>query len=127
MSLLNREHYLLSMKLRDGKEIDETRVPFCLDIVRQMEEIRFHPKVTFIIGENGTGKSTLLAQLMRQDNQHGVNYVLIDPHGDLAKAMTAELDADHLYWDVGDPNCPLGYNPLSPTSLLPIAPLSHLG
>lgn len=36
------------------------RYPFSLASVRSMEQLDFHPKVTFLIGENGSGKSTLL-------------------------------------------------------------------
>lgn len=39
---------------------DFDKYPFALDVIRQLDSIKFHPKVTFIIGENGTGKSTLL-------------------------------------------------------------------
>lgn len=34
--------------------------PFALPAFRTLETLELHPKVTFIIGENGTGKSTLL-------------------------------------------------------------------
>ncbi|MFD0588939.1 AAA family ATPase [Paenibacillus sp. GCM10027627] len=34
--------------------------PFSLQAVRELEELSFHPKVTYIVGENGTGKSTLM-------------------------------------------------------------------
>ena len=34
--------------------------PFCLPIVRQLEELTFSSPVTFLVGENGSGKSTLL-------------------------------------------------------------------
>jgi predicted ATPase len=34
--------------------------PFSLPAVRELDELKFHPKVTFLIGENGSGKSTLL-------------------------------------------------------------------
>lgn len=34
--------------------------PFSLPAIRQFKSIELHPKVTFLIGENGTGKSTLL-------------------------------------------------------------------
>jgi len=36
------------------------RYPFYLPVFRGPDAIELHPKVTFIIGENGTGKSTLL-------------------------------------------------------------------
>jgi predicted ATPase len=34
--------------------------PFCLPAVRALEKLQLHDKVTFFIGENGTGKSTLI-------------------------------------------------------------------
>ena len=34
--------------------------PYCLPAIRTLQSLAFHPNVTFIIGENGTGKSTLL-------------------------------------------------------------------
>jgi predicted ATPase len=34
--------------------------PFSLPAIQSLETIELHPQVTFIIGENGTGKSTLL-------------------------------------------------------------------
>lgn len=67
----------------------------------------------FIAGQTGTGKSTLLLNLMLQDARLGTGLCLIDPHGDLAEALQTDLDVPHLYWDISDPNCPLGYNPLA--------------
>ncbi len=37
--------------------------PFNIPAVRHLDEIAFHPGVTFLVGENGTGKSTLLEAL----------------------------------------------------------------
>lgn len=34
--------------------------PFSLPSLKTLDEVPFHPKVTFLIGENGMGKSTLL-------------------------------------------------------------------
>jgi predicted ATPase len=34
--------------------------PFSLPVVRNLDVLKFHPKVTFLVGENGSGKSTLL-------------------------------------------------------------------
>lgn len=60
MNLLNAEHYLRSIKLLRDKVADFNQYPFSLPIFRNLEDLDFHPRVTFIIGENGTGKSTLL-------------------------------------------------------------------
>ena len=81
---------------------------------------RLHHMVVF--GQTGTGKSTLLANLARQDAQAGTGFCVIDPHGDMTAAIHADLDVPHIYWDVADPACPYGYNPLSlvPPSLRPL-------
>lgn len=34
--------------------------PFHLGAIRSLERLEFHPKVTYIVGENGMGKSTLM-------------------------------------------------------------------
>jgi predicted ATPase len=55
-----QKHYLLEVRLR-REEIDSfADYPFCLAAVRHLTTLTLHPAVTFIIGENGTGKSTLL-------------------------------------------------------------------
>lgn len=66
----------------------------------------------YAIGQTGTGKSTLLHNLACQDAAAGRGFCLVDPHGDLAETLHQELSAPHLYWNVADPGCPLGYNPL---------------
>lgn len=67
----------------------------------------------YIIGQTGTGKSTLLANLAVQDGRGQTGFCLIDPHGDLAEQVHNTIDVPHLYWNVSDPACPLGYNPLT--------------
>lgn len=37
-----------------------TPIPFSLPVIRNLDILKFHPKVTFLVGENGSGKSTLL-------------------------------------------------------------------
>ncbi len=80
----------------------------------------------FAIGQTGTGKSTLLFNLARQDAEVGNGFCLIDPHGDLARQLSSSLSAPHLYWDVADPQSPYGYNPLTPVAA-PLRPLVASG
>lgn len=68
---------------------------------------------TYIIGQTGTGKSSLLAKLARQDGVERRGYCLIDPHGDLANQIVVSENPPDLVWSPADPKCPLGYNPLS--------------
>lgn len=41
----------------------------------------------YLVGMTGTGKSTLISNLVRQDIERGAGITLIDPHGDLAEAI----------------------------------------
>lgn len=49
--------------LRREKVPDFDRYPFSVPAVRGLSELPLHPKVTFLVGENGTGKSTLTEAL----------------------------------------------------------------
>ncbi len=61
-----KNHYLLSAELLGEKIEDKTIYPFNLPVVQFLEKLDFHEKVTFLVGENGTGKSTLLEAIAVQ-------------------------------------------------------------
>lgn len=46
--------------MRAWHERDKNVFPFTLEIVRSIQELQFTSPVTFFVGENGTGKSTVL-------------------------------------------------------------------
>jgi len=60
MKTLDAKHYLISLSLRRDKVPSFTEYPYSLPVIRNLSTIEFHPNVTFMVGENGTGKSTLL-------------------------------------------------------------------
>src|SRR5881397_3408909 len=70
----------------------------------------------YIIGKTGTGKSTLLETLVRQDLAGGEGLALLDPHGDLVERVLAAVPEprrhDLIYFNVPDVERPLGFNPL---------------
>ncbi|MCK0138921.1 type IV secretion system DNA-binding domain-containing protein [Aliiroseovarius sp. F47248L] len=70
----------------------------------------------YIIGQTGTGKSTLIENMVRQDASSGLGFCIIDPHGDLADQLAQNLGEHALYWRVADTTSPFGYNPLTRTS-----------
>ncbi len=57
---MNPRAYLRSIELQRDKIASLAEYPFCIPAVRTLTTLPVHPKVTFLIGENGTGKSTLL-------------------------------------------------------------------
>lgn len=59
-NLLSARPYLIDLTLLRDKITDPQIYPFNLPVVRHLETLTFHQDVTFLIGENGTGKSTLL-------------------------------------------------------------------
>ena len=71
-------------------------------------------KHTHIIGATGTGKSTLIANLILQDINHGNGIVLFDPHGDLITDVIAlvpkERIDDVVLIDPSDIGYPIGLN-----------------
>ena len=80
--------------------------PFGIRLADRMHHV-------YAIGQTGTGKSTFLLNLALHDARAGRGLCLIDPHGDLAQALHQQLDVPHLYFDVSNPACRLGYNPLT--------------
>lgn len=71
----------------------------------------------YIVGQTGTGKSTLLLNLIAQDLAAGHGCALLDPHGDLALALPSLLPTwradDLVYFDPAHLARPIGFNPLS--------------
>lgn len=57
------QQYWLEAQLLRREGWAEERYPFNLPVIRRADVIRFHPKVTFLVGENGSGKSTLIEAL----------------------------------------------------------------
>lgn len=52
--------YLLSAVIRPDADVDFGSYPFNIPAVREIDNIAFHPNVTFFVGENGSGKSTVM-------------------------------------------------------------------
>lgn len=77
---------------------------------------------THIIGATGTGKSTLLFNLIRQDIENGEGLAVLDPHGDLIDQILSVIPShrieDVVLLDLSDPEYSIGFNILSAHSEL---------
>jgi len=60
MPPLTAKPYLRSVQIDPQAHIDPQRYPFTIPAVRDLGVLEPHPDVTFFVGENGAGKSTVL-------------------------------------------------------------------
>jgi hypothetical protein len=86
--------------------------------VRVTNEDRF--RHFYIIGQTGTGKSTELQVMARQDFKLGNGACIMDPHGELALDLLPfvprERADDVIYFDPADMSRPMGINILEATT-----------
>lgn len=70
----------------------------------------------YIIGKTGTGKTTLLKNIIVQDIAAGRGVGVIDPHGDLAQSLLDCIPSwrtdDVVYFNPADQEFPIAFNPL---------------
>ena len=70
-----------------------------------------------VIGTSGTGKSTFLFNLIRQDIENGAGVAVLDPHGDLVDRLLGiiprERTEDVVLLDPSDEEYSVGFNILS--------------
>jgi len=70
----------------------------------------------YIIGQTGTGKSTLISNMIRQDIENGRGVAFIDPHGDIVEKILEfipqERMKDVIYFNPADTERPMGLNML---------------
>ncbi|WP_042346740.1 AAA family ATPase [Bacillus massiliigorillae] len=84
-------HFIKSIKLRSDKIPSTSVYPFSLPAVQYLSELKFHPNVTFIVGENGSGKSTILEAIA---TSYGFN-----PEGGTRNFNFASFDSHSLLHD----------------------------
>jgi predicted ATPase len=86
--------YLKRVWLEPSRITDRAAYPFCLPLLRDDFELSFDRAITIIVGENGTGKSTLLegiAVLAGYDEAGGgKGYMPVD-HSDALETMGGSL------------------------------------
>ncbi len=75
----------------------------------------FRPTHMYVVGASGSGKSSLLKNLLLQDIEHGMGLCVIDPHGDLVYDLIPFLGRraeQTVLLDLADTEHILPYNPL---------------
>ncbi|MFA5792854.1 MAG: type IV secretion system DNA-binding domain-containing protein [Candidatus Gracilibacteria bacterium] len=80
--------------------------------VRMKNDDRF--RHFYLIGQTGTGKSSTLQVMIRQDLKNGKGIAVIDPHGqlieDVLPFIPRERADDVIYFNPGDLDRPMGLN-----------------
>lgn len=70
----------------------------------------------YTVGQTGTGKTTFLQEMIRQDIESGEGLCVIDPHGDLAETILGLIPAEKaqkvIYLNPTDVERPIGLNML---------------
>ncbi|MBW9150987.1 AAA family ATPase [Clostridium estertheticum] len=91
MEFLECNQYLRRLELKREKVESFSNYPFCLPTIKNLSSLDFHPKVTFIVGENGSGKSTILEAIAiacgfnPEGGTINFNFSSMDTHSELYK------------------------------------------
>ncbi|MBM3269134.1 MAG: type IV secretion system DNA-binding domain-containing protein [Candidatus Sericytochromatia bacterium] len=113
LEMRNWRHYPPPRALpEEGVSIGHPTLPGDDRIVRIPQEDR-HRHV-YILGQTGTGKSSLLRSMILDDIEAGHGVCLIDPHGDLFREVVASIPPhrvdDVVLFDPTDTEFPVGLN-----------------
>ncbi len=85
--------YVRELSFKDNIKINKKEYPFNIPAIKNFSKIVFHPAVTFFVGENGTGKSTLLEaiailnKLNPEGGSKNFNFKTKDTHSHLNSVM----------------------------------------
>ncbi len=95
VKLTGGNQYVRAIKLKTNLIDSYKSFPFHLPAVESLkEELSFHPNVTYLVGENGMGKSTLLEGIAvslgfnPEGGTQNFNFSSYDSHSDLADYLS---------------------------------------
>lgn len=89
MKLTDTLQYIKSVDLKKDDLPNRATFPFNLPVIKTFQKLHFHPNVTYIVGENGMGKSTLLEGIAvalgfnAEGGTPNFNFSSYDSHSDL--------------------------------------------
>ena len=101
---LSKEGIILGKNIFRGEET----------VVRMADDDR--RRHLYVIGQTGTGKSTLVNNMIQQDIENGRGVAFIDPHGDAVEKILGLIPKtrveDVIYFNPADTQRPMGLNML---------------
>jgi hypothetical protein len=109
------------MSIESQHQHEESITPFARTDFRHRRDVfgikkKDRRNHMYVIGQTGTGKSTMLSNMVIADIQRGEGVALIDPHGDLAENILnfvpdARME-EVIVFNPGDMRYPIAFNPL---------------
>jgi len=91
---MNNKLFITEMKINWDEVPNKNIYPFNIEVIKNIESIKFKNQVTFLVGENGTGKSTLLEALAikyglnAEGGSNNFNFSTYNSHSDLYDYIT---------------------------------------
>lgn len=96
-----REQYINKVLLKRDKIKDFNRYPFNIPAVKGLTELPLHKDVTFFVGENGTGKSTLIEAIAvnfgfnAEGGSRNFNFETYHSHSNLSEYLLLTKGVKH--------------------------------
>lgn len=96
-----REQYINKVILKRDNIQDFNQYPFCVPAVKALNELTLHKDVTFFVGENGTGKSTLIEAIAvsfgfnAEGGSRNFNFETYHTHSDLCNYLLLTKGTKH--------------------------------
>lgn len=89
MEGINIHQFLRRIELKREKVASFEDYPYSLPAIKNLSTLKLHPKVTYLVGENGTGKSTILEAIAvawginAEGGTQNFNFTTHSTHSDL--------------------------------------------
>ena len=86
--------FISEIIMKKNHDINYSIYPFSLPVVRHLDRLLLNSRVTFFVGENGTGKSTLMEAIAinygfnPEGGSRNFNFTTANTHSDLFKHIT---------------------------------------